>query len=374
MLTDWAKTEGTAMPRSSSVPQSSKTGNRTSAEIRLLAFDDGRAKEWDAFVLAHPEGTFFHQIGWKKIIEKTYGYRPQYFYAQRDGQITGIAPAFLVANWITGRSLISLPFAVYGGVCASDAESKEALLTRLEEVAASERVDYLELRSRNGGPLEHYHPIDRYATFTMPLTSDAAALYGAFPKDIRYMIRKGEKAGLTVRRGFAELDAFYSLMTLNLRRLGTPAFPRTLFANLIEEYPGQIELMLVYSNDKPLAGGMMFLFRAGVQPYYVGADEEAKAVGANNFLWWQMIKFAAESGFTEFDFGRSKKSSGNYDFKKKWKPTIESLDYKIRLVRRNTVPNFSPTNSKFKLIGEVWKKMPLSVTRILGPRIVRFFP
>ena len=371
MLSHRSKTKGALIP---SVPKISRSRYSDFGEVRVLAFDDGRAKEWDAFALTNPEGTFFHQVAWKRVIEKTYGYRAHYFFAEREGRITGIAPAFLVANWITGRSLISLPFAVYGGVCASDAESKEALLFRLEELAIAERVDYLELRSRNGGPLEYYHAIDRYATFTMPLISDAAAIYSALPKDIRYMIRKGERAALYIRRGFSELDAFYSLMAMNLRRLGTPAFPRALFENLIEEYPGQIELMLVYSNGKPLAGGMMFLFRNSVQPYYVGADEEAKAVGANNFLWWQMIKFAAESGFTDFDFGRSKKDSGNYDFKKKWKPAIESLDYKIRLVRRNTVPNFSPTNSKFKLIGELWKKMPLSMTRILGPHIVRFFP
>jgi len=373
-LTGYSRLEGAALPDSSSVSGISEHRDLGSTAVRVLPFDDRRAAEWDSFVLAHPEGSFFHQTAWKRVMERTYSYRARYFYAERQGQITGIAPAFLVSNWITGRYLISLPFAVYGGICASDAQTKEALLARLEELAEAERVDHLELRNRGGGPLANYHAIDRYATFTMPLVPDTTALYNAFPKDIRYMIRKGEKAGLQVRHGFEELDAFYRLMTVNLRRLGTPAFPRDLFENLIQEYPGQVDLVVLYSKGKPISGGMTFLFRDSAQPYYVGAEEDAKAVGANNFLWWQMIKFAAESGFAEFDFGRSKKDSGNYEFKKKWKPTIESLDYQIRLVRRDSVPNFSPTNSKFKLMGNVWKKMPLSLTRVVGPQIVRFFP
>ena len=202
----------------------------------------------------------------------------------------------------------------------------------------------------------------------------STALYEAFPKDIRYMIRKGEKAGLRVQHGFDQLESFYHLMTVNFRRLGTPAFPRSLFSHLIAEYPGQIDLALVYAGSKPMAGGMTFFFRESAQPYYVGAEEEAKTTAANNFLWWEMIKHAAATGRTDFDFGRSKKDSGNYEFKKKWKPKIESLDYRIRLVRRKTVPNFSPTNSKFKTVGNVWKKMPLGLTRMLGPHVVRLFP
>ncbi len=332
------------------------------------------APEWDRFVLKHPSGSFFHQIGWKRVMEKTYGYEARYFYAERGGKITGIAPAFLISNWLTGRCLISLPFAVYGGICAADEETAQALLGQLEQLAQAERVEYLELRHRNGGLLPGYHANPRYATFTMPLVADPQAVYNGFSKDIRYMIRKAERAGLTVRRGLDQLGIFFHLMNTTLRRLGTPSFPRTLFENLVHEFPGQVDLSLVYSGWRPLAGGMTFFFRNTAQPYYVGAEEEAKAVAANNFLWWQMIKLAVETGRTEFDFGRSKRDSGHYDFKKKWKPRIEPLDYQIRLIKRKTIPNFSPTNPRFALAGNVWKRIPLGLTRMIGPRVVRWFP
>jgi FemAB-related protein (PEP-CTERM system-associated) len=346
----------------------------TTSPVRILALESGVEASWDRYVFDHPSGSFFHQIGWKRVMENTYGYQPFYFYAEREGRITGIAPSFLASNWITGKCLMSLPFAVYGGVCASDPESEKALVARLEQLAVELRVEYLELRNRNGQLLPGYHPNPRYATFTMPLVSDIDALYKSLPKDIRYMIRKGEKAGLEVRRGFDQLDAFYKLMTVNLRRLGTPAFPKSLFEHLIREYPGQVDLAVVYSGGKPVSGGMSFLFREWMQPYYIGSLEEAKIVAANNFLWWELIQHAARTGHTIFDFGRSKKESGNFDFKKKWGPHIESLDYQVRLVHRTEPPNFSPANPKFQLATNMWKKMPLSLTRVIGPRVVRWFP
>lgn len=329
---------------------------------------------WDGYVLNHLAGSFFHQLSWKRVMEKTFGYQAHYFLSKRNGEITGIAPTFLTCSWLTGRALLSLPFAVYGGICASDQESERALLDYLEKHATDLRVDYLELRNRTRAMFPGFVANERYSTFTIPLSRDIDALYRNFPKDIRYMIRKGEKAGLRCVRGVDQLDQFYRLMTVNLRRLGTPAFPRELFQNLISEYPGQVDLTVLYLNDAPIAGGMSFLFRDTLQPYYIGSTEQAKTLAANNLLWWELIKFGAEAGCSTFDFGRSKKNSGNFDFKKKWNPKIEPLDYQVRLVRRQKAPDFSPANPKFDLATSVWKRIPLAMTRMLGPYLVRWFP
>jgi FemAB-related protein (PEP-CTERM system-associated) len=351
-----------------------QTGIAPQSTIRVLPLDSNDHARWDSFALCHPDGTFFHQTSWMRVIAATYGYRPYYFLAERDGRIVGIAPAFLVSSWLSGPCLISLPFAVYGGVCAVDSESEDALIAHLEDFANKQEIQYLELRNRKGEVRPGYHSNPRYATFTIPLEPDAEKVYSAFPKDIRYMIRKGDKAGLRVRRGMDQLDSFYRLMAINLRRLGTPAFPRSLFVNLAQEYGNQVELTLVYSGDKPVAGAMSFRFRDWLQPYYFGSLDEAKGLAANNFLWWKLIEHAAETGCAIFDFGRSKKGSGNFDFKKKWNPHIETLNYQVRLVRRTEVPNFSPTNPKFEMATNIWKKLPLGLTKVIGPRVVRWFP
>jgi len=154
---------------------------------------------------------------------------------------------------------------------------------------------------------------------------------------------------LQVQHGFEQLDTFYHLMTLNLRRLGTPAFPKALFENLIREFSGEVDVTVVYSGDKAMAGGMSFFFREWMQPYYIGSREEAKTVAANNFLWWELIKLAAGKGCATFDFGRSKRDSEISSLRKNG--IRKSNFWIIRFSQsKATIPDFSPANPKFDLI------------------------
>ncbi len=97
-------------------------------------------------------------------------------------------------------------------------------------------------------------------------------------------------------------------------------------------------------------------------------------MAANNFMYWELIKWAGEQGYCTFDFGRSKKGTGAFAFKSQWNMNVEQLDYQVFLVKRKTVPNFSPLNPKFEMAIRLWQNLPLSVTKWLGPSAVRLFP
>src|SRR6266852_4103034 len=278
----------------------------SSKPVVVSAFENQDAERWDRFVLEHSAGTFFHQMAWKRVLEKTFDHEAQYIYGERDGRIVAIAPVFMVSNWMVGRCLVSSPLASYGGICAGDSESEEALLEFLKRQAQDQQVDYLELRNPAGGIL--------------------------------------------------------------------PGFPRSLFANLIDQFGKQIDVLVVYAGQEPVASAVSFLFRDTMHPYYIGGLPVARDLAANNFLWWELMKFAAQSGMNTFDFGRSKKGTGAYAFKKKWNPKITDLDYQVFLVRRKTAPNFSPANPKFEVATQVWSRLPLWLTNRLGPRVVRWIP
>ncbi len=332
------------------------------------------AEGWDRFVFEQPRASFFHLTGWKRVIEKTFDYQACYFYTERGGQITGIAPVFSVSNWVVGRCLLSVPFGVYGGICAADAESEQALLSHLKQLAVAQQVDYLELRNRNGGLFPGFLPNPRYVTFTQTLSADPEANLKRLPRDTRYMIRKAEKAGLQTQHGLDQLKEFYRLFAENMRRHGTPVFPPALFENLAEEFHDRIDLLLVYAGSQPVAGVVSFLFRDTIQPYYAGARPGAARLAANNLMYWELMKGAAQAGVRCFDFGRSKKGTGSYAFKTQWNMQVEPLDYQVHLVRRLSVPNFSPLNPKFQLATHVWQRLPLRLTTWMGPRVARWFP
>jgi FemAB-related protein (PEP-CTERM system-associated) len=341
---------------------------------RVRSLNQEAEAQWDRFVFNNERASFFHLTGWKRVIEKTFDFKAQYLYGERQGRIVGIAPFFEVSNWVVGRCLVSVPLAAYGGIVSEDAVSEQALLEHSKCIARSGPVDYLELRNRGRGLLEEFHANPLYVTFTVQLLPDLSANLQRLPKDTRYMIRKAEKHGLRIQLGTEQLAAFYNLFAQSMQRLGTPVFPRSLFSNLLREFPDHTQLLLVYKGSEPLTGVLSFFFRDTILPYFAGASPEANHLAANNFMYWELMKWAIQHGFRTFDFGRSKKGTGSFAFKSQWNMKPEQLDYQVYLVRRKTVPNFSPLNPRFERAIRIWRKLPLPVTNWLGPHVVRLFP
>src|SRR5208337_4324985 len=342
--------------------------------VTISDFDFGIAGEWDHFLVLNPQATPFHSTAWMRALKKTFNYENRSLYAERDGKISGVLPLFLVSNWIVGRCLISTPFADYGGICAEDEESADALVARAVEIGIAEKIGFLELRHKTGKPRPKFHIKDLYVSFATELATEPEAQFKRLPRDTRYMIRKGEKAGLELRSGFEQLPEFYELFTLNWRRFGTPVFSPQWLETLVHEFQGGVDLTMVRANGRPVAGVFSFRFRNTLFPHYSGASPDANTLAANNFIYWELMKSAINQGLRRFDFGRSKKNTGAYQFKSAWNMQVDPLEYQVCMIRRRSPPNFSPANPRFALAADLWSRMPLKATTWLVPHVVRWFP
>ncbi|MEP7339238.1 MAG: FemAB family XrtA/PEP-CTERM system-associated protein [Acidobacteriota bacterium] len=338
---------------------------------------------WDDFVERSLAATFCHLSGWQRVVERTWQYRQHSLYAERDGHIAGVLPLFHISGlWfgsIFGTMLLSTPNAVYGGVVAADIEARQALIASAQALAADLKVDYLELRdaglSQYEIPAEKFHRRDLYFTFERPLVADEDALMKSLPRDVRRMIRQGVQHGLSAELGREELlDDFFEVYAASVHNLGTPVFPKKLFANFLREFPATSDILLIRQNRKVAGAVLSFYFRDVVMPYYGGAYREFHRAGVNNFMYWELMRQSAQRGYTRFDFGRSKIGTGAYEFKRGWRMTERPLPYQFFPVCADEVPNLNPTNPKFKLMIEVWKRLPLGLTKLIGPKIVRNFP
>src|SRR5271157_5322493 len=345
-----------------------------SAAVAIKNFGSGIADEWEHFIVSNPQATPFHSTAWMRALEKTFGYENRSFFATRDGRITGVLPLFLVSNWIVGRCLVSTPFADYGGICAEDEESADAMVAHAVEIGVAEKVDFLELDRKSGKARAEFHVKDLYVSFATELAAEPEAQLKRLPRDTRYMIRKGERAGLELRSGLEQLSEFYKLFTLNWRRFGTPVFSQQWLETLADEFQGSADLTMARASGRPVAGVFSFLFRDTLFPHYSGASPDASALAANNFMYWELMKSAINQGIRRFDFGRSKKNTGAYHFKSAWNMQVDPLKYQVFMVRRRNPPNFSPANPTFALATNLWSRMPLKATTWLGPHVVRRFP
>jgi FemAB-related protein (PEP-CTERM system-associated) len=341
------------------------------ATIERLDLADARGAEaWDAFVLRHPQATVFHRTAWGQAVSRTFGHPLHYLFAHEGGRVVGVLPLGEIKSMLFGHAVTSVPFAVYGGVVADDAATASRLEDAAAELAQRRGAQHLELRH-----LERRHPDwplqDLYVTFRKAILPEEEANMLAIPRKQRAMVRKGIKNGLVARFDDG-VDRFFALYADNVHRHGTPALPKRWFEELRRAYGADCEVLTVAAPDgRALSSVLGFRFRGEVLPYYAGDDEVARDLAANDFKYWELMRAACARGDTLFDYGRSKLGTGPYHFKKNWGFEPQPLAYEFRLFKRDSVPQHNPNNSKYRLMIETWRKLPLAVANWLGPKVVR---
>lgn len=339
-------------------------------EIREVGSE---AAEWDAFVRASGTGSPFHLFAWKRAVQAAFGHRPHYLMAVRGGGVEGVLPLFEVRGLLGGRALISVPYAVYGGICADTPAAREALLAAAAERARRRGAGYVELRHRAGQEME-LPTKSLYVTFSRPISASEEENLEAIPRKQRRMTRQGTKYGLRAEIGMQHLDTFYEIYAASVHSLGSPVFPRRLFHSLVAEFGKECELLTVWRNDRMLSGVLTLLYEDQALPYYGGAVREALQYAVNDFMYWELMCHVARAGYRVFDFGRSREGTGAYNFKRHWGFEPRPLPYQYALLGGATMPNMSPSNPKMRLAVETWKRLPLSLTKRAGPLLTRFLP
>ncbi|MCG3187555.1 MAG: hypothetical protein IOMNBAOH_02206 [Rhodocyclaceae bacterium] len=355
-------------PESGSVPRRHAVGTATPPRVERATRADIR--RWDEFVETRPEASFFHLFAWRDIIENVFHHRTWYLLARRGDTVTGILPLAQVKSLLFGHALVSLPFCVYAGIVADDAESADALVAEAEAIAADIGAGHLELRQTRA--LHPQWPCqDLYVTFRKPILPEVEANMLAIPRKQRAMVRKGIKAGLTGAVD-TDMDRFFELYADNVHRHGTPALPKRYFTELLDAFGARVEPLIVGDvSGKAVSGVLSFYFRDEVLPYYAGDVPAARGLAANDFKYWELMRRACERGVRVFDYGRSKRGTGSFDFKKNWGFEPQGLHYEYRLYRRATVPQQNPSNPKYRLFIDLWRRLPRPVVNRLGPFIVR---
>jgi FemAB-related protein (PEP-CTERM system-associated) len=341
-------------------------------QIRLLEASD--ISHWDAFVNGHPFGTPFHLLAWKRTLEDTFGYRPYYLLATGESGLHGVLPLFLVKNAIIGKALISTPFAVYGGILANSVSDVKALHQRAVELGKELRVDYVEFRNAHREQCATTPNVDRYVSFTQPLVAGENALLESLPRTVRNKVRKSLKQGFEMRYHSKDLRNFEKLYAKSMRRLGTPCFPAKYFANLVRNFGEMVDVREVWLDGKPMAASLNFIYRDDMHIYYSAADADYNHLAPNTFMYFDQLRWGGDHGLKTFDFGRCKRNTGVFEFKRHWNTVMRELPYEVALIKRKDLPNFSPVNPKFEMAIKIWRMLPLWLTRVLGPRLIRLFP
>jgi FemAB-related protein (PEP-CTERM system-associated) len=290
--------------------------------------------------------------------------------AERGGEIAGVLPLVHVRSRLFGNALISTAFCVHGGPLGGDDGIRDMLEQRAIELAERVDADYIEFRGPHTAGNQWQKRADLYVSFRRPIDHDLDKAMLAIPRKQRAMIRKGAKLGLQSEID-RKVDRFYDVYATSQRNLGTPVLAKRYFQSLKDVFAEDCEITTIVENGRHVSSVLSFYFRGAVLPHYGGGTSHARTIAANDFMYWEVMRRAHARHSLWFDFGRSKVNSGSFAFKKNWGFEPEPMTYSYYLRRLKRLPDINPSNPKYRTFISLWKRLPVPVSKLIGPVIAR---
>ncbi|WP_166259607.1 FemAB family XrtA/PEP-CTERM system-associated protein [Marinobacter salicampi] len=335
----------------------------------------GPEAAWDDFVDQHGATSPYHKISVRRFIEQTYSHKTHYCCAlAEDGEVLGVLPLVQLRSRLFGNFVVSVPYFNYGGLLTNSAEAAEKLLAAAENWRQVIGASHVELRHVSDAGTGLPARTDK-VTFWLPLPGSSEELWQSFRPKLRAQVRRPEKEGAEVTIGGAELlDEFYDVFAANMRDLGTPVYSKRFFQNLLEQLGTSARLVIATLNGR--SSGCAFLIgHAGrMEIPWASTLRESNATGINMLMYWKILEYSIGQGYQTFDFGRCSKDAGTYKFKQQWGATPVPLNWNYCLPAGEKLPELNPNNPKFRLMIAVWQRLPVWLTRLIGPPIVKSLP
>lgn len=334
---------------------------------------------WDAYVRKHPGGSLYHLFGWADVMRGAYGH-PAYFLmllAQEnvEPRVLGVLPLVHLKHPIFGNGLVSLPFLDGGGILADGQGAEESLLAEAVRLGEHVRARYIELRHEraleapSSGSL---HIATRSHKVRMPLRLPASAgmLLKSFKSKLRSQINRALKEGFATRVGGPELlEDFYKVFLVNMRDLGSPVHSVKLMRHALAAFPANARIIVVYRSTEPVAAALIIGFGVVLRNPWASSLRKYASLGPNMVLYLRILEYACDRGYEVFDFGRSSPGEGTYSFKEQWGAVPQPLYWHhVSLDGRLPAPEDAGT-ARFEAATRCWQRLPVIVTRFIGPRI-----
>lgn len=310
------------------------------------------------------------------MIERSFGHKTHYLLSVGgNGKCDGILPVVHLRSWAFGNFFVSLPFFNYGGLCADDRSVADRLVTAAANLARQSGATHLELRASEQLDLGLPVKTSKVA-MKLELSRNPDHLWQGFPSKLRSQIKRPLKAGMAAKvGGIEELDAFYYVFSVNMRDLGTPVYAKEFFRNILTTFSECTRICTVYDREqRPVASGFLLGFRDTLEIPWASSLRAHQNHSPNMLMYWTILQHACENGFQVFDFGRSSPGEGTYKFKAQWGARPTQLYWYYWLAEKQSLPDLSPKNPKYSLAIKVWQRLPVALTRALGPHIVRNLP
>jgi FemAB-related protein (PEP-CTERM system-associated) len=290
-----------------------------------------------------------------------------------DGRIVGILPLVRLKSRLFGDFLISMPYFQRGGAIADHPGIEQKLMQAANDRAATLGIDHIEYR--DDIPREALPARTEKVNMVLPLPDSPEKLWRGFTSKLRAQIKRPQREGPQILLGGKEyLDDFYRVYVRNMRDLGSMAHSKQLIQNILASFPEYSWIIVLYINHRPVAAGFLLGHGNTLEIPLASTVRDVNPLSMNMLLYWEVLRFAINHGFRYFDFGRSSIGAGTFRFKQQWGAQPKQLYWHYWMGKAGELPSLNPSNPKYALVISLWKRLPVTLTKWLGPLVVRNLP
>ncbi len=328
---------------------------------------------WNHYVESNAASSIYHYAEWRHLIHDVFGHECYYLYACINEEIVGILPLIRLKSRVFGDFMVSIPYFNYGGAIANSLSIEQKLIQAANNHAKKIGTNHIEYRddiAREGLPSR-----TEKVNMILSLPDTHHDLWNSFTSKLRSQIRRSQREETRVNVGSAEvLNDFYTVFAQNMRDLGTPVYSKLFFSRILQTFPEHSKIVIVRLENRPVAAAFLLGDNEKLEIPWASTIKEVNHLSMNMLLYWEVLKYAIKNHYRYFDFGRSSKDSGTFRFKQQWGAKPKQCYWHYWLSENAELPRLNPDNPKFALAISIWKKIPISITKWLGPLIVKNLP
>jgi hypothetical protein len=340
--------------------------------MKIRTIGPSEAPQWEQYVMSSPRTIAWHAYRWSEAVSATYP-GTEFFplVAEEDGRFLGVLPLYRVRTAPT--QLISVAYAVAGGIAADTDESARELLNAAIELSSklgATRITLKQYRYPVNGMLT---TDDNYFNRELSLSIGASRIWDQLSPVNRQAIEAAEAHEVDLDYPSRQVDVFYEFLLRFMTRAGVPCPSKKWVQALLDQDMYAIAFLRV--DGKLMAATMAKAFKKTVSfPFTCMRDQSLAASQATYALYWRLIEYFAGQGYEIAHSGRMPNSEDVSAYRLGWGGTKHPYYYQYYPQSQTTTEYRTKRGWKRDVFTACWKRMPTQLTGVIGPRIAARFP
>jgi hypothetical protein len=342
--------------------------------MEAVIIDERLRNDWEQYVEKNLLTIAWHSYDWSTLVKKHYNVKFLPIVALDQDQIRGILPLYRVKTKFGKESLISVPYAVAGGIVADNKEAESILLKKAIELYETYKCDNITLKQYKSNIQGDLKVDDSFYNRELNLTVSLKDLWRGLADINKEKIESASSQALSVDYPSNDIKSFYRLLLRYHHQMGIPCVSRKWIEDhLINDKVYSIALLK--SSEHMLAGTMVKKFKKAVSfPFTCIFEDSRQSNMYAYYLYWKLIEKFATDDIEIYHSARIPKSENTNEYRLGWGGTKYNYYYRYYPAGVTRTESSTKRGKKRELFSAIWKRLPMGITRFIGPLVVKNFP